>query len=209
MTEFEYRKILNSIKNTEMTEEEKQIVIDTVEDSKSTMTVEQYDGIKKALDNAQESVIPFPVINDDELAVVGDANKTELKRFDYAVTFEKPVYEDGKLAGMNRETKTYENVFVKPRQNTQIVKWLASMLPYFYKVDEEGNQVEYTKLEMLSIFGRLDGEILDIMYELVAAILGISNEDKDYMVGSSVMETVLKFIEDNPQTANEAMTFFS
>ena len=209
MTDFEYRKILNGIKNTEMTEEEKNVVIETVEQSKSNMTVEQYEGIKAALDNAQESTVPFPVINDDELAVVGDANKTELKRYDYQVVFEKPVYEDGELTGMKRETKTYENVFVKPRQNTQIVKWLASMLPYFYKVDEEGNQVEYTKLEMLSIFGKLDGVILDTMYELVAVILDIPDGEKDFMVGSSVMETVLKFIDDNPQTANEAMTFFS
>lgn len=209
MTEFEYKKIIRGIQNTEMSEAEKDIVRETVEDSKSTMTIEQYNGIKAALDNAQESTIPFPVVNDSELAVVGDANKTELKKYEYQITFEKPVYEDGKLTGMTTETKTYENVYVKPRHNTQIVKWLASMLPYFYKVDEDGNQVEYTKLEMLSIFGKLDGAILDIMYELVAVILGISDEDKDFMVGSSVMETVLKFIEDNPQTANEAMTFFS
>lgn len=211
MTDIEYMKIVNHLNRMSMTEEEKQIVLESIENDKNGMTVEQYNGIKAALDKAADTDVPFPVVNDDELAVVGDANRTELRRFEYEITFERPVLnEDKSLTGeFESETKKYENVFVKPRMNTRIVKLLASLLPYFYKVDEEGNQVEYTNLEMIQIFGRLDGAIFDTMYELVATILEIPVSDIDYMTGSSVLNTVMKFIEDNPQTTREAQLFFS
>ena len=211
MKDEAYASILNKLKGMSMTDEERALVLETVESERGSMTEEQYLGIKAALDKAEETVIPFPVVNDDELAVVGDANRTELRRFEYEITFEKPVYdEDGTLTGdFDIQKKKYENVFVKPRMNGRIVKLLASMLPYFYKVDENGNQVEYTQLEMIQIFGRLEESILDRMYELVAAILDIPVSDIDYMTSTSVLNTIMKFIEDNPNTAREAQLFFS
>lgn len=211
MKDEAYMSILNKLKGMSMTDEERALVLETVESEKGSMTEEQYLGIKAALDKAEETVIPFPVVNDDELAVVGDANKTELRRFEYEITFEKPLYDsEGKLTGdFDIQTKKYENVFVKPRMNGRIVKLLASMLPYFYKVDENGNQVEYTQLEMIQIFGRLEESILDRMYELVAAILDVPIGDIDYMTSGSVLNTIMKFIEDNPNTAREAQLFFS
>lgn len=211
MKDEAYASILNKLKGMSMTDEERALVLETVESERGSMTEEQYLGIKAALDKAEETVIPFPVVNDDELAVVGDANRTELRRFEYEITFEKPVYdEEGTLTGdFDIQKKKYENVFVKPRMNGRIVKLLASMLPYFYKVDEKGNQVEYTQLEMIQIFGRLEESILDRMYELVAAILDIPMSDIDYMTSTSVLNTIMKFIEDNPNTAREAQLFFS
>lgn len=211
MSDFEYAKIIKQIKSTPMTDEERQLVYDTVEEEKKAerMTEEQYLGIKSALDKAQDTDIPFPVINDDELAVVGDANRTELRKFEYEITFRKPAFDaDGNLSE-EVENKKYENVFVKPRMNTRIVKLLASLLPYFYKVDEDGNQVEYTKLELIQIFGQLDESILDLMYELVAMVLEIPAGDIDYMEGSTVIATIMKFLEDNPNTVREAQLFFS
>lgn len=212
MTEFEYKRIINQIKKTPMTDEEIQLVRDTIEEEKeNSMTLEQYEGIKAALDKAQETDIPFTVVNDDELAVVGDANKTELRRYEYEITFTRPGYDaDGNLKDDPEvETKKYENVFVKPRMTTRIVKLLASMLPYFYKVDEDGNQESYTKLEQIKILGSLDSAIYDLMYELVALILDIPAKDIDYMDGSTVLNTIMKFIDDNPNIAREAQLFFS
>lgn len=211
MNDIEYAKIIRGIQNIKMSDQEKEMVEQTIEEERSNMTLEQYEGIKAALDNAQNSTVPFAVVNDDELAVVGDANKTELKRFEYEITFERPEYDAaGNLTGeFDVETKKYENVFVKPRMNTRIVKLIASILPYFYKVDEDGNQVEYSKIELIQIFGRIDGAILDLMYELVATILDIPAGEIDYMTGTSVINTIMKFIDDNPQTAREAQLFFS
>lgn len=210
MTDFEYMKVINGIKNANMTAEERKLIEETV-DSATGLTEEQYNGIKEALDNASENEVPYAIVKDDVVAVVGDANKTQLKKFEYEVTFEKPQYDEDEnlMPEPNVEKKTYSNIFVKPRQNTQVVKWLAAMLPYFYKVNEKGEMVQFTRLEMLSVFGSIDGAILDTMYELVASILDIPNEDKDYMTGSSVLATVTKFIEDNPQTVEEAKAFFS
>ena len=209
MTNEEYTNIIHQLKTISMTDEERKLVVETIESERGQMTEEQYMGIKAALDKAEETVIPFPVVNDDELAVIGDANQTELRKFEYEITFEKPGYKDGELTGdVDIQTKKYENIFVKPRMNGRIVKLLSSMLPYFYKLDEDGNQVEYTKLEMIQIFGQLDDSILDRMYELVAVILNIPATDIDYMTTSSVLSTVTKFIEDNPNTAREAQLFF-
>lgn len=209
MTNEEYTNIIQKLKTISMTDEERQMVLETVESERGQMTEEQYMGIKEALDKAEDTVIPFPVINDGELAVVGDANQTELRKFEYEITFEKPVYKDGELTGdIDIQTKKYENVFVKPRMNGRIVKLLASLLPYFYKVDDEGNQVQYTRLEMVRIFGQLEDSILDRMYELVAIILSVPIEDIDYMTISSVLSTITKFVEDNPNTVREAQLFF-
>ena len=211
MTDLEYTKIVNNLKGMHLSKEERDLVEETVNSGRGRMTEEQYMGIKKALDEAQNTTIPFPVVNDNELAVVGDANKTELRRFEYEITFKKPVYDsEGNLTGeFKEENKKYENVFVKPRLNTQIIKLLASMMPYFYKVDEEGNQVEYSRIEMIQIFGQLEDAILDKMYQLVATILEIPFDEIDYMEGPSVLSTIMKFVDDNPQTAREAQLFFS
>lgn len=210
MTDFEYIKILNGIKNTSMSEEEKAVIRQTVETS-TGLTEEQYNGIMDALEKASETDIPYAVVKDDTVAVVGNANQTQLRKFEYEIEFDKPQYDnDGNLMPEPLiEKKKYKNIFVKPRLNTQVVKWLAAMLPYFYKVDENGEMVKFTRLEALSIFGSIDGEILDTMYELVASILEIPDADKDYMSGSSVLATVTKFIDDNPQTVEEAKAFFS
>lgn len=210
MTDFEYIKYVSAIKDAELTPEQIKLISDEI-DKSSGLTKEQYDGLKKALDDAADSSIPFPVVAGDSIKVVGDPNKTELRKFEYEMLFERPVYDaDGNLTDkIDKEKKTYRNVFVKPRINAQIIKWLASILPYFYKIDENGEQHEYTQIEMIQLYGSLSWETIDLMYELVAVVLGIDEKDKDFMNSAYVIECVTKFIQDNPQTANEAMTFFS
>ena len=51
---------------------------------------EEYDKIKAAIEGAEDSVVPFPVM-DDELIVVGDANETQLNKHDFKMRFKVPV----------------------------------------------------------------------------------------------------------------------
>ncbi len=209
MTEETLNKIVTEITTSEMTAEEIAQVRDTIQKSKGGMTEEQYKSILEALDKAQESTRPFTVVANENLAVVGDANDTKINKFTYEVNFTHPVKDDdGNIIGTKHETKTYKNIFITPRQSSRVTKIIVMILPYFRKVDENGNVVEYTMYEMAEIFVSLDEAIYDVMYDLVAYILGIPEEEKEYMELSSVIKVVLRLLNDFPEAVNEAESFF-
>lgn len=210
MTKETFEQIKNEIENSELTQEELNTLKQSIADSQSNMTKEQYDGILEALNKAQESVRPFTVVKGDTLAVVGDANDTKVNRYTYEIKFERPSYdEDGNINGKDIETKTYNNVFVTPRQQSKLVKMVVMILPFFRKVNEDGSIENYTPFELGEIFSQLDEEVYDLMYDLVAYVLGVPEEDKDYMAMISVISTSMRFLADFPEVVNEAESFFA
>ena len=54
------------------------------------MTIDQIDEIKGAIENARKDDTPFAGVVDDELHVMGNPNKTEVKPADYVVYFAFP-----------------------------------------------------------------------------------------------------------------------
>lgn len=209
MTQETLNQIINEITTSELTQEEIEQVRSSITESKSGMTEEQYTAILSALNKAQESTRPFTVVTNDTLAVVGDANDTKVNKYTYEIDFTKPEYdEEGNLVGRKRETKTYKNIFITPRQQSRVTKIIVMLLPYFRKMNEDGTVTEYTPFELAEIFTALDDEIYDVMYELVAYILKVPEEDKDYMELGSVLKAVLGIIADFPEAINEAESFF-
>lgn len=209
MTNDTFEEIKKGIESTELTHDELDTLRDSIENSQSNMTKEQYDALLEAINKAQESTRPFTVIKNDTLAVVGDANDTELKKFEYEITFKKPTYdEEGNLVGKTSETKRYKNVFIAPRQQTRVVKLLTMILPYFHKVNEDGSLGNYTPFELGEIFSTMDESVYDLMYELVSCVLHIPKEDADYMQFSSVIGSTIKICVEFPEVVNEAESFF-
>lgn len=209
MTKEVFEQVKKEIETSEMTQEELDTLKESIDQSRSNMTKEQYDGLLEALDKAQESVRPFTVIKGDTLAVVGDANDTKANKYTYEIKFEKPVFdEDGNLEGRSSETKTYKNVYVTPRQQSRLVKMLVMILPYFRKVNEKGGLEKYTPFELGEIFSSMDEEVYDLMYDLVAYVLDIPADEKDYMTLASVIGVALEFLTDFPEVVNEAESFF-
>lgn len=209
MTKETFEQIRNEIETSELTQGELDTLKESINQSQSNMTKEQYDGLLEALDKAQESVRPFTVVKDDTLAVVGDANDTKVNKYTYEIKFKKPAFDDeGNITGEASETKTYKNVYVKPRQQTKLVKMLVMLLPYFRKVNEDGTIDKYTPFELGEIFASMDEEVYDLMYDLVSYVLDIPKEEKDYMEMVSVIGATLRFLVEFPEVVNEAESFF-
>lgn len=209
MTKETFEQVKKEIEASELTEEELDTLRASITDSQSNMTKEQYDGLLEAINKAGESTRPFTVIKNDTLAVVGDANDTQLKKFEYEITFKKPSYdEEGNLVGKTSETKRYKNIFIAPRQQTRVVKILTMILPYFHKVNEDGSLSDYTPYELGEIFSAMDESIYDLMYELVTYVLHIPKEEADFMQFSSVIGSTIKICMEFPEVVNEAGSFF-
>lgn len=162
-----------------------------------------YERIDKGIESAEKSVIPFQVTKDDELAVVGDANETGLNKHDFKITFKLP---DGNK--YKEYTKEFNGVYLKPRHETRLVKFMTALLPYYRKVTSDGGVIRYEPVEQDQIKRGFSEDIYDLMYDLVATVLDIDQELKDYMTQQSVVEATARIIELYPELVNESDTFF-
>lgn len=162
-----------------------------------------YESIDESLEQANKSVVPFQVTKDEELAVVGDANATELNKHDFKIAFKVPTD-----TGYQKYEKEFKGIYLKPRHETRLVKFMTELLPFFRKVTGEGNVVKYEPLEREQIKGMFSEGIYDLMYDLVATVLGIDQELKDYMTQASVAQATVQIVQLYPELVNESDTFF-
>lgn len=173
--------------------------------------LKNYQDVKSAMDKAEEDVTPFAVVNDSKLSVIGDPNKTQVKQNDYVLTFRFPPsmnVEGRKTARGIEVDMTFKDIFIKPRDDMDIVRLLVNILPYFRKVEEDGTVTELGRDDIFNIIGSLSDEIINAMVDLVAKVCGVDERLKDYITPLSVMQTVAKIIGDFPELENEADTFF-
>lgn len=208
MTQENFEAIKKQIETSELTPDEITTLRESLGSNRDNMTIEQYEGLMEAVDKASESNRPFAVATNDTLAVAGDANDTKVKKYTYEIKFVKPIEENGEIIGEQTETKTYKNIYITPRKQTRVTKLLTLMMPYFIKQNEDGTTGKYTVYEIVEIISNFDEELYDIMYDLVAYILDIPDEDKEYMVMGSVVAAVLKFMNAVPEAVNESEAFF-
>lgn len=164
------------------------------------MELKEYNEISEALDKAEEDTTPFMVVTDQDLNVVGDANKTEINKHDYKVAFR--IYKDGKYEWVEKE---FKDVYITPRNDVKVSRMLTQLMPYFKKI-EDGKTKKYEKEEILDILTQ--DTILDAMYDTVAAVLSIPDNLKDLMAPESVIQAAAQIIKDYPEAVNEADTFF-
>lgn len=167
------------------------------------MTENEYKSIDEAIDQAQESIVPFPVSTEDELSVVGDANKTEINKHDFEIEFLVP---DGNK--YTKHTKEFKNIYITPRQSPLVIKAMTALMPLFKKADGKGNVVDYTDEEKREIVNKMSEEVYDALYDVVAAVLHISDDFKDYMTPQSVIKAATNIIYQYPEMVNESDTFF-
>lgn len=172
------------------------------------MTQEGILSIKNGIDKAQDSTVPFAIVKDENLIVAGDANETKPVLRDYEIVFRTPKQQqDGSIKEV-RETLVRKNVYIKPRQEMKAVKLIAQLLPYFRKVNPDGTVGDFNDDQILELVAEMEDRVFDTMYDLVATVLEIDPDVKDYMEPGSVIVAVDKIIRSNPSTVNEADTFF-
>ena len=170
-----------------------------------------YQEIKEGIEDATQDDTPFIVSKDDQLSVVGDANKTEINKHDFKIVFKLPEGAvDGKKVngGVLKEVE-YKDVFIAPRRATKVTSAICRLLPYFRKVSEDGNIEDYDAEDIFKLVGDWNDEIIDTMYYVVATFLDVDERLVDYMQPSSVLKAVVQIIKEYPEVINESDVFFS
>ena len=104
-----------------------------IKDLMKDITYEEFVEMKKKMDEAEEDTTPYAITDGDEISVVGDVNKTEIKKSDYVILFaypQKPQWKErlkSEGVSIKAETpnyivveKTYKDVWVPPRVYTSV-----------------------------------------------------------------------------------------
>lgn len=177
--------------------------------------LDAYKKMEESIDNAPESPTPFPVVKNEKLSVIGDANETQVNKHDFTVVFRLPegVADGEKVPGGVLKEVEYKDVFVAPRQSGKVVASLCRMLPFFRKIidtaDGGKEGVSFTRDEVVEMLAEFGDDFVDDMYDLVGKFLKIDDALVDYMLPESAMRATLQILNEYPEIINEAEAFFS
>ena len=187
------------------------------------ISIDQLGELKDAVEKAREDDTPYIGIKDDELHVLGDPNKTEVKSADYVVHFAFPNTEEWRARSENNgdeigkttadgryflAKRTYRNVYLTPRRIGAVVSTLAQIESFLFKITENGQIKEMSYEEMQIVLTAMNGELSDATYELVATVLRIPYEEMEWMLPLNTVENAVKIALNNPSAVNEADLFF-
>ena len=187
------------------------------------ISIDQLGELKGAVEKAREDDTPYIGIKDDELHILGDPNKTEVKAADYVVHFAFPNTDEwrtraeangdeiGKTTDDGRyflATRHYKNVYLTPRRMGAVVSALAQIESFLYKIMDNGEIKEMSYNEMVSLLTVMNGELSDATYEVVATVLRIPYDEMEWMLPANTMENAVKIARNNPSAVNEADLFF-
>lgn len=188
------------------------------------ITIDQLGELKDAVEKAREDDTPYIGIKDEELHILGDPNKTEIKAADYVVHFAFPNTEEWKAKAIANgdeigkttkdgryflATRQFKNVYLSPRRMGAVVSTLAQLESFLYKITDNGEVKDMSYEEMLSLVSVMNGELSDSTYELVATVLRIPYEEMEWMLPLDAIENAVKIATNNPSAVNEADLFFA
>ncbi|MGL4695178.1 hypothetical protein [Enterococcus larvae] len=179
------------------------------------MTTADFVAISDKLRKTNEDETPFAVVKEQEISVIGDANKTEVKTDTYSIKFRMPMAMfDEKPEGAKEVGQAYvfsvdfESVTITPRSDLKVIDAIMKIMPFFNELTDGGEVQEFTKNELISVFVSAGDEVHLAIYNLVATFLGIDDQMGEYMMPFSVIESLNKLIDNHPEVFNEADVFF-
>lgn len=182
-----------------------------------SISKEDFEEIKRRLDEAENDDTPYAIVANDEIGIVGDADKTELKKGEYTIRFGFPNTDAWKShidpEEIFRETenyigveKTFKDVFISPRRHSTILSAFTELYAFFNFIMDDGDVRDLTEDELPMALKMLD-ENADATYNAVAAILGIDSDVAEWMFETDVTMALLKMIKDFPEIVNETDFF--
>ena len=169
--------------------------------------------INRDLEKAQEDTTPHVGVAGENIFVMGDANKTENKQYDYEVLmrYPKSMAEHIPQERIRKITDKYvvcalefTDVTLTPRNDLKIVANIAQMLPFFRKLDKDGGIEVSTEEDLIQLAVEVGDEVLNAMYTVVGAVLDIDDELCSHIMYPSVLELISRFTKDFPEIFNEA-----
>lgn len=178
------------------------------------MTEQDLMKIQEVMREAEKNDTPFAVIDGDGgVSVVGDANKTELKKYSYTVKFRVPsqfasMLHGGEsiVGGKYTVAKiVYPDVYISPRKDIILLNCLNDLKGFLVEVLPDGETKdrrvdELAKIVMSNITNKV---ILNAMYEFVGTAIGVSDALIPMMTYDSVFENFTQLISDFPELINE------
>lgn len=170
--------------------------------------------IQRKMREVEADNTPFTVIDGDgNMSVVGDANKTEPKTYDYVVRFRIPAQYKDLVSGGEEivggkyvvTEVAYPNVCITPRMDIKIVNCLNDLKPFLVEILEDGESKDRSKEELgkFVVSTLTNDAIMDAMYNLVKTVVGVDEALVPMMMYDSVFENVLNIIRDFPEVINE------
>ena len=187
------------------------------------LKMEQLDDLKQAIKEAEKDDTPYIGIKDDELHILGNPNKTEVKSADYVVRFAFPNTDEWKArANANGDSigkttedgryflaeRTYKNVYLTPRRMSGVVSALAQIEMFLYNITENGEIKDMSYQETVAMMQAMNGELSDATYDVVATVLRIPYDEMEWMLPMNTIENAVKIAKNNPSAVNEADLFF-
>lgn len=195
--------------------------MDITRDLLKEMTYEEFMDLKKKMDEAENDTTPYVVIEDDEIGVVGDVNKTEVTKHDYVIQFAYPNTDAWKKrlesegVKILKETpnyigveRTYKDVWVPPRIYTAVQTAFGELYQFFNVVMEDGTIRDLTDEEIMQAIRILSQEMMESMCHAVATVLRIPQNEEQCMLPTMTMAAVVRMIQDFPEILN-GMDFFT
>lgn len=185
--------------------------------SEDVVNAQDLAGIASQLKRTNEDNTPFAIVNEKEVSVVGDANKTEVKKNDYVAKFRIPMSkldrqpENSQVVGPYYViTRNFEDVTISPRKDLVIANAIMELQPFFKILKGDGTVKERSDEEVLKLFATTTAghDALLAMYNLIAAFLEIDDFLCQYMLPGSVIKNINAFIDNHPEAFNEADVFF-
>ena len=187
------------------------------------MSVEDFIAMKKKMDEAENDTTPYAITDEDAgIQIVGDPNKTEIKKYEYEVQFAYPktdgyrkALKDGQNVEILNETdnyivckRTFKNVWIPPRIYTSVQTAFAELYQFFNVITDDGGIRDLTNEEVIEALRMLDQEMIEAMCHAVATILRIPVQEEECMISLTVMPVIMRMIDDFPEIVN-GMDFFS
>lgn len=198
----------------------------TIEEFEKKTKSEQMGEFLKAAEEAKKDDTPYAAIVDDEIHVLGNPNKTELKKHSYTVDFAIPktpqnkavleasgVKVDCESENYLRISREYKDVFVAARRATAIQEAFTRLQAFINKVtvvnDEGDLEIAIrTEDEMLEIMSELNKDVEESLYNAVGTFFGFNDFDTDNMVLPSVIFNAIMIVTNNPEVMNGSEVFF-
>lgn len=182
------------------------------------LTPEQFAQLTQKINDAKDDPTPFLIMHDDGPKVVGDANKTEVKKNDYTIKFRLPasmvegspeLMANAKAVGNEYiVTVDYKDRTITPREDLTIIESIMQLEPFIKVCTEDGAVREMSGRELLTKFTYMANEVHLAMYRIVGTFLKIDDVLGEYMLPVSVITAMTQLIDRHPEVFNEADTFF-
>lgn len=179
------------------------------------ISYEEFVEMKKKMDEAEEDTTPYAIVDDGDISVVGDVNKTEVIKRDYVIKFGYPNTKAWKDRLESEGTKIleetpnylfvdryYKDVWVPPRIYTAVQAAFGEVYQFFNVITENGSIRDLTEDEIIDALGMLSQDIMEAMTHAVATILRIPQNEEACMVPFMTMIAVVRMIQDFPEIIN-------